>query len=119
MYPKILKDPKVGEEASRLFADAQELLDEIVRTRALHPKAVIGFYPANSVGDDIEVYADEDRRAVRTVFHSLRQQAAKVQDKPFYALSDLVAPKASGVADYIGGFAVTAGAGDPGAGAAL
>jgi 5-methyltetrahydrofolate--homocysteine methyltransferase len=109
-YPKILTDPKLGTEASKLFEDAQSLLRNIVEKRSFQPKAVIGFFPANSDGDDILIYSDESRKKVQTTFHTLRQQAAKTDDKPNQALSDFIAPKDSGRADYLGGFALTTGA---------
>jgi 5-methyltetrahydrofolate--homocysteine methyltransferase len=109
-YPKILTDPKLGEEASKLFEDAQSLLRDIVENRRFQPKAVIGFFPANSDGDDILIYTDESRKEVQTTFHTLRQQTAKTDDKPNQALSDFIAPKDSGRADYFGGFALTSGA---------
>jgi len=109
-YPKILTDPKLGLEASKLFEDAQSLLRDIVEKRSFQPKAVIGFFPANSDGDDILIYSDESRKKVQTTFHTLRQQAAKADDKPNQALSDFIAPKDSGRADYLGGFALTTGA---------
>ena len=109
-YPKILTDPKLGTEASKLFEDAQSLLRDIVEKRSFQPKAVIGFFPANSDGDDILIYSDESRKKVQTTFHTLRQQAAKADDKPNQALSDFIAPKDSGRADYLGGFALTTGA---------
>jgi 5-methyltetrahydrofolate--homocysteine methyltransferase len=108
-YPKILTDPKLGTEASKLFEDAQSLLRDIVENRRFQPKAVIGFFPANSDGDDILIYSDESRKKVRTTFHTLRQQTAKADDKPNQALSDFIAPKDSGRADYLGGFALTTG----------
>jgi 5-methyltetrahydrofolate--homocysteine methyltransferase len=109
-YPNIFKDPKVGAEAKKLFDDAQKMVDEIITQKLLRAKAVIGFFPANSVGDDIELYTDESRSRVLTVFHTLRQQI-KHDETPYYALSDFIAPKSTGVKDYIGGFAVTAGLG--------
>ena len=108
-YPKILTDPKLGTEASKLFEDAQSLLRDIVEKRSFQPKAVIGFFPANSDGDDILIYSDESRKKVQTTFHTLRQQTAKADDKPNQALSDFIAPKDSGRADYLGGFALTTG----------
>ncbi len=108
-YPKILTDPKLGTEASKLFEDAQSLLRDIVEKRSFQPKAVIGFFPANSDGDDILIYSDESRKRVQTTFHTLRQQTAKADDKPNQALSDFIAPKDSGRADYLGGFALTTG----------
>lgn len=96
---------KAEAEALKLYNDAQALLDRIVAEKRFTARGVIGFFPANSTGDDIEVYTDDSRSAVKTVFHTLRQQVIK-KDKPNFALSDYVAPKASGRADYIGGFAV-------------
>jgi 5-methyltetrahydrofolate--homocysteine methyltransferase len=110
-YPKILTDEKFGEAASKLYADARALLDKIVEQKLLQANAAVGFWPANSVGDDIHVYADEDRGEPVAVFHALRQQEQKKDDKPYCALSDFVAPADSGRADYVGGFAVTAGIG--------
>ena len=108
-YPKILKDPKFGIEASKLFEDAQILLGDIVENRRFRPKAVIGFFPANSEGDDILIYTDESRNEIKTIFHTLRQQTVKADDKPNQALSDFIAPTDSGLADYLGGFALTTG----------
>jgi len=108
-YPRILEDEVVGEEAKKLFKDAQAMLEKIVAENWLQAKGVVGFWPANAVGDDIEVYADESRTEVIHVLHNLRQQDQKKGDKPNACLTDYVAPKDSGKADYIGGFAVTAG----------
>ena len=108
-YPKILTDPKLGLEANKLFEDAQSLLRDIVENQRFQPKAVIGFFPANSEGDDILIYTDESRTELQTIFHTLRQQTVKADDKPNQALSDFIAPKDSGRADYFGGFALTAG----------
>ena len=110
-YPKILNDEVVGEEATRLFEDAQKMLQQIVDEKWLKARAVIGFFPANSVGDDIEIYEDDERAEVKTVLHHLRQQMAKPSDRPNSCISDFVAPKDSGKKDYIGAFAVTAGIG--------
>jgi 5-methyltetrahydrofolate--homocysteine methyltransferase len=110
-YPKILKDPVVGAAARNLLRDAQAMLERIIAERWLTANAVIGLYPANSVGDDIEVYADERRREIAAVFHCLRQQTQKAADRHNLCLADFVAPKASGVPDYLGAFAVTAGIG--------
>ena len=110
-YPRIFDDPKIGAEARKLFDEAQAFLKEIVAGKLLKARAVIGFFPANSVGDDIIVYTDDSRKKIRAVFHTLRQQTAKSDDKPYYALADLIAPKDSKVKDYIGGFAVTTGIG--------
>ena len=110
-YPKILNDEVVGEEATTLFADAQKMLKKIVDEKWLTARAVIGFFPANSVGDDIEVYVDDERAEVKTVLHHLRQQMAKPSDRPNSCISDFVASKESGKQDYIGAFAVTTGIG--------
>ncbi|MBB2149809.1 methionine synthase [Pedobacter gandavensis] len=106
-YPKIFNDKTVGDEAKKLFDDAQELLKRIVDEKLLTAKGVIGFWPANTVGDDIIL----DVEGKEVTIHTLRQQAEKVAGEPYYALSDFVAPKESGVADYFGGFAVTTGIG--------
>jgi len=111
LYPRILDDKVVGEEARKLFADAQEMLQQIVDKKWLTAKAVFGFYPANRVGDDIEIYTDESRTKVLDTFHHLRQQADKSRGGANNCLSDFIAEKGSGVADYIGFFAVTAGVG--------
>jgi 5-methyltetrahydrofolate--homocysteine methyltransferase len=114
-YPEILRDPKVGEAASTLFRDAQELLKRVVDQRMLRANGVVGFWPANTTpDDDFIVYANESRTTELTRFHALRQQMAKsgkAADRPNVALSDFTAPVESGVADYIGAFAVTAGIG--------
>jgi 5-methyltetrahydrofolate--homocysteine methyltransferase len=111
-YPKILQDEVVGEEATKLFADAQAMLKKIVKEKWLTANAVFGLFPANSVNsDDIEIYTDESRKNVAMTWHNLRQQTKKPADIPNYCLADYIAPKDSGVADYIGGFAVTAGIG--------
>ena len=110
-YPKIFDDAEKGEEATKLFADAEAMLQRIIDEKWLQAKGVIGLYPANSVDDDIEVYSDESRTEVITTFHNLRQQQEKAAGKPNRCLSDFVAPKASGVKDYIGNFAVTTGVG--------
>ena len=110
-YPAILESAEVGEVARSLFADAKAMLECIVAEKWLTARAVIGFFPANAVGDDVEIYADETRGEVRTVVHFLRQQMEKAAGRNNYSLADFVAPRESGVADYIGGFAVTAGIG--------
>ncbi len=111
-YPKILEDKVVGEQARSLFKDAQALLRRIIDEKLLRARAVIGFWPAARVnGDDIEVYADEQRQSVLTTLHHLRQQFDKATGEPNYSLADYIAPKESGVADYIGAFVVTAGHG--------
>ena len=98
-------------EALKLYADANKILDQVISGKHLLPRGVMGFFPANSTGDDIEVYADESRSSVKTVFHTLRQQVVK-KDTANFALSDYVAPKESGRADYIGGFTVGIHGGD-------
>ena len=110
-YPRILEDEVVGEEARSLFADANEMLDNIIANNSLAAKGVIGLFPANRVDDDIEVYTDESRSEVQGVAHHLRQQTLK--DKfANYCLADYVAEKSSGINDYIGAFAVTGGIGE-------
>jgi len=110
-YPKIFEDPVVGPKAKELFDDAQKLLQEIIDKKLLKAKGVYGLFPANSQGDDITIYANETRSNAISVFHTLRQQIEKPKGDPNYALADFVAPQSSGKADYIGGFAVTAGIG--------
>ncbi|QUY47366.1 methionine synthase [Serratia plymuthica] len=107
-YPRILEDDVVGEEARRLFADANQMLDMLAANGSLNPRGVYGLFPANRVGDDIEVYRDENRDEVLAVSRHLRQQTEKT-DFPNYCLADFVAPKSSGKADYFGAFAVTGG----------
>ena len=110
-FPRILDDAKIGKVARELHADAQAMLQQIVAEKWLTARAVVGLFPANSVGDDIEVYADESRGDARTRFHFLRQQMIKNTARANFSLADFVAPKETGVADYLGGFAVTAGIG--------
>jgi 5-methyltetrahydrofolate--homocysteine methyltransferase len=107
-YPDILTDPRTAEAASSLFRDAQELLERIVCEKLLTAKAVVGFWPANTSGDDIELFRDETRKERLAVVHSLRQQMAKADGRANYALADFVAPSGP---DFLGGFAVTAGHG--------
>ncbi|MFS1901398.1 methionine synthase [Vibrio lentus] len=110
-YPAILDHEEVGEEAKRLFKDANDLLDRVQKEKLLEARGMCAMFPANSVGDDIEVYTDESRTEVLKVLHNLRQQTEK--PKGFnYCLSDYIAPKDSGKADWIGGFAVTGGIGE-------
>jgi len=110
-YPKILSDEVVGSEATRLFQDAQVMLKQLVKEKWLKARAVVGLYPANTVNsDDIEVY-NKERTEVLATFRNLRQQGQKGQNIPNIALADFVAPQESGIADYIGAFAVTAGIG--------
>ncbi|TWB50001.1 methionine synthase (B12-dependent) [Nitrospirillum viridazoti] len=112
-FPAILEDAVVGEAARNLYADAQAMLQRIVGEKWLMARAVVGLWPANTVGDDIEIYADASRTTVTATLHTLRQQMAREpgRDRPHLALADFVAPKETGVADWIGGFAVTAGIG--------
>lgn len=110
-YPQIFEDATVGERARELFEDAQRLLQDIVARRLLTARAVYGFFPANSVGDDIELYADESRTDVLATFHTLRQQSPKPEGQHNLALADFLAPKTTGLDDYVGAFAVTTGIG--------
>ena len=111
-YPKILNDEVIGEAARNLFHDAQTMLKRIIDEKWLSANAVFGLFPANSVNsDDIEIYTDESRSHVAMTWHNLRQQMVKPEDKPNLSLGDFIAPKESGVADYIGAFAVTTGIG--------
>ena len=110
-YPGIFDDPYVGKQARELYDDARALLTKIVDGGLFHARAVYGFYPANRVGDDIELYTDETRERVLTTFHSLRQQTVKPAGQYNHALADYLAPRESGRADYLGAFAVTTGHG--------
>jgi 5-methyltetrahydrofolate--homocysteine methyltransferase len=110
-YPDILQDPVLGTAATSLFRDAQELLERMVRKRLVRACGVFAFHRANSVGDDIELYADADRSRSVAVVHTLRQQMLKPPGRPNLALADFVAPRETGVPDWIGGFAVTTGIG--------
>jgi 5-methyltetrahydrofolate--homocysteine methyltransferase len=109
-YPAIFNHEKHGEEARRLFADAQALLTRIVDQKLLQPSGVYGFFPANRVGDDVELYTDESRRNVLTTFHFLRQQLDKGDGSPNWSLADFIAPKPR-PSDFLGAFAVTSGHG--------
>jgi len=111
-FPAILDDSKVGEAARALYDDARTMLDRIVSEKWFKASAVVGFWPANAQGDDIVVYADETRKKPLAVLHSLRQQLSKREGRANSALSDFVAPRDSGLADYVGGFTVTAGLGE-------
>jgi cobalamin-dependent methionine synthase I/methionine synthase I (cobalamin-dependent) len=117
-YPAILKHEKYGVEATKLFNDAQKLLDEIIAKKLLQPRGVYGFFPANRVGEDVELYTDESRTKVLTTFHFLRQQIEKPDGQPNFSLADFIAPKHPAVnsehrivKDYLGAFAVTSGHG--------
>jgi 5-methyltetrahydrofolate--homocysteine methyltransferase len=108
-FPDILSDPVVGTEATKLYRDAQAMLQRIVAEKRYTAKCVLGFWPANRVGDSVEVYADEQRSRVLTTFHFLRQQNEKPEGQHNHSLADYIAPKDSGRIDYLGAFAVTAG----------
>ncbi|MEM6527946.1 MAG: vitamin B12 dependent-methionine synthase activation domain-containing protein, partial [Chloroflexota bacterium] len=111
-FPQILEDEIVGEPARSLFADAQKMLAEIIDNKKLTAHGVCGFWPANSEGDDVIVFANENRDSEIARFHGLRQQIEKRSGNPNYCISDFVAPLSSGKEDYIGAFAVTAGHGE-------
>ncbi|HVW70087.1 MAG TPA: methionine synthase [Steroidobacteraceae bacterium] len=110
-FPDVLSDPIVGEAASNLYADARRLLRQVIAEKWLKVRAVIGLFPANSVGDDVEIYTDDTRTEVAMRLSFLRQQKGKPPGQPHECLADYVAPKSSGVRDYFGAFAVTAGIG--------
>jgi 5-methyltetrahydrofolate--homocysteine methyltransferase len=111
-YPAIFNNDKYGKEAKRLFEDANKLLDRIINENLIAASGVFGLFPANTVSvDDIEIYTDDSRKGVHGVFHTLRSQGEKVQESHNLALADYIAPKESGLKDYIGAFAVTAGIG--------
>ncbi len=110
-YPAILDDPNQGEQARQLFKEANEFLDEIIAKKMIRANGVFGIWPANSAGDDIELYTDENRQRLLGKFCHLRQQQKREAGAPNYCLSDFVAPKESGIPDYCGAFAVTAGLG--------
>jgi 5-methyltetrahydrofolate--homocysteine methyltransferase len=110
-FPDILNNPSSGPAARHLYEDGQAMLDRVISERWLQANAVVGLFPANAVGDDIEVYLDEDRREPHVVLHNLRQQGQHREGVPNRSLGDFVAPKETGVRDYVGAFAVTAGLG--------
>ncbi|BDZ57900.1 methionine synthase [Barrientosiimonas endolithica] len=110
-FPDILNNPASGDAARKLYDDARRMLDRLVEEKWLRANAVIGLFPANAVGDDIEIYTDESRTEVRTTLHHLRQQGQHREGIPNRSLADFVAPKDSGLRDYVGAFAVTAGLG--------
>ena len=110
-FPDILNSPSHGEAARKLYDDAQAMLDRVVAEGWLTANGVYGFFPANAVGDDVELYTDDTRSEVRTVLHHLRQQGLHRDGVPNRALSDFVAPRETGLPDHVGGFAVTAGHG--------
>ena len=110
-FPDILNNPVSGETARKLYDDAQEMLDTLIKEKWLTANGVIGFFPANAVGDDVEVYTDETRTEVLTTLHNLRQQGEHRDGIPNRSLGDFIAPKDTGLADYVGAFAVTTGLG--------
>jgi 5-methyltetrahydrofolate--homocysteine methyltransferase len=110
-FPAIFENDKLGSEARKLYDDANKLLDEIIDKKQLTANGVIGIFPANSTGDDIEIYSDETRKGVIRVLHTLRSQTQKTDGLPNLALSDFIAPKETNKEDYIGAFAVTCGIG--------
>jgi 5-methyltetrahydrofolate--homocysteine methyltransferase len=110
-YPRIFENPTWGDKARELFDDAQRLLRRVVDDRLLTANGVFGFFPANAVEDDILVFSDDTRHRVRTTFHTLRQQTERPAGQPYQALSDFVAPRDTGLADFLGAFAVTTGVG--------
>ncbi len=110
-FPDILNSPATGETARKLYDDAQQMLDKVIEERWLEARAVVGLFPANAVGDDIEVYADESRTEVVATLCNLRQQGQHREGVPNRSLGDFVAPKDTGLPDYVGAFAVTAGIG--------
>jgi 5-methyltetrahydrofolate--homocysteine methyltransferase len=110
-FPEILDDPKYGKEARKLYNDAQQMLDKIISEKWLTANAVFGIFPANSAGDDIQVFQDPDRKKTAAQFTNLRNQTVKESELPNLCLSDFIAPLDSGQMDYLGAFAVTAGIG--------
>jgi 5-methyltetrahydrofolate--homocysteine methyltransferase len=110
-FPELLDDPKIGKEARKLFDDARRLLDRIISEKLLTARGVVGIFPANSTEDDIELYADETRKEVIARFVNLRNQEKKTDGSPNLCLADFIAPRSSGIPDYLGAFAVTTGLG--------
>jgi 5-methyltetrahydrofolate--homocysteine methyltransferase len=111
VYPRIFEDEKQGEQARQIFSEANALLDRIIAKNLITARGVFGFFPANAVGDDVELYTDGTRAKVLERFHFLRQQANREGSEPCRSLADFIAPKETGLQDYIGGFAVTSGIG--------
>jgi len=111
IYPRILDDERQGVEARKIFDDANALLDRMIAGKLVTARGVYGMFPANAVGDDVELYADDARGAVKERFHFLRQQANREGDEPCRSLGDFIAPKETGLADHVGAFAVTSGIG--------
>jgi len=111
-FPRILDDDKYGEAARQLYDDAKATLKQLIEEKWLTANGVVGFWPANSLGDDIELYADQTRTKRLATLHTIRQQMDREKGKSHLALADFVAPKETGLVDYVGGFAVTAGIGE-------
>jgi 5-methyltetrahydrofolate--homocysteine methyltransferase len=111
VYPRILEDESQGAQARQIFAEANELLDLIIEKKLIAARGVYGLFPANAVDDDVELYADDKREKVLERFHFLRQQSNKEGSEPCRSLADFIAPKKTGLRDYIGAFAVTSGIG--------
>ena len=111
VYPRILQDEKQGAQARLIFAEANTLLDQMIEKKLITARGVYGLFPANTVGDDVELYTDCEREKVREQFHFLRQQAHREGSEPCRSLSDFIAPKETGLRDHIGAFAVTSGIG--------
>jgi 5-methyltetrahydrofolate--homocysteine methyltransferase len=111
VYPRILEDERQGEQARLIFTEANALLDQMIEKKLITARGVYGFFPANAVGDDVELYADESRAKVLEQFHFLRQQANREGSEPCRSLADFIAPKETGLRDHIGAFAVTSGIG--------
>ncbi len=111
VYPRIFEHERYGEQARQIFAEANTLLDEIIAKKLLTARGVYGLFPAAAVGDDVEVYADEARAHPTACFHFLRQQAAREEGEPHRSLADFIAPRAAGLSDHLGAFAVTSGIG--------
>ena len=99
-YPAIFNNEKYGNEAKKLFDDANILLDKVIKDKSLKALGIFGLFPANSSGDDIEIYSDNSRQGIKTVFHTLRQQGEKSAGVPHLALADFIAPKESKINDY-------------------
>jgi 5-methyltetrahydrofolate--homocysteine methyltransferase len=110
-YPAIFDHPKFGTEAKELFREANELLDKIIKEKLLKANAAFGIFPANSIGEDVEIYHPSNIKSIKSIFHFLRQQIKKENNSPNYSLADFIAPKESGKIDFIGAFIVTAGIG--------
>jgi 5-methyltetrahydrofolate--homocysteine methyltransferase len=111
IYPRILEHPAYGEQARQLFKEGNALLDVIIEKKLITARGVYGLFPANAVGDDVELYADENRKKIRERFHFLRQQSNREGSEPCRSLADFIAPKETGLPDHIGAFAVTSGIG--------